>query len=543
MNKEVIMNELIVTNNNGHPELASTLRDIAAVIFRHKRVLTLSFCGVLLGAIACAFLLPAKYQAETKLLIQRERVDAVVTPGENMPLMFHDSVAEEELNSEIELIKSEDVLREVVVTCGLDTKKNLLTMLRLAGSPQERTAKAVRKLRSDLQVESVKKTNIIGVTYSNKDPKLAAKVLSTLDRVYLNKHVSVERPAGRYQFFEQETEQYKRDLEVAEARLKSFSAEQHGVAPVVLRDLTLQKLTDFNGILSATRASLLETQKRIQQLQQQAAATPARMTTQLRNTDNAQVLQSLKTTLVSLEIKRTELLTKYQPDYPLVKEADKELADTRDALAKEEAQPLHEETTDQNPTYSWIDSELAKAKADFVGLQARETATQAIVNLYAANARDLEEKGITQQDLVRAQKTSEENYLLYLKKREEARIADALDETKILNVAIAQQPLVPTLPTRSPWLFGLLGCVLAAVSSVGTVFTVDYMDRSFRTPSEIAAELKIPVLAAVPRHGLGRNGNGASRGYQTNGNSDRNGASTDGAAGDSPTAAPQSNQQ
>lgn len=537
------MNQPMVTNNNGHAEFSSTLRDVAGIIFRHKRVLTLSFCGVLLGAIVCGLLLPPKYQAETKFLVKHERVDSVVTPGENVPLMFRDTIPEEELNSEIELIRSEDVLRKVVLTCGLDQKKNLLTIIGLGGTPEERTAKAIRKLRSDLQVETVKKTNVIAITYAHKNPKLAAKVLSTLDQVYLDKHVAVERPAGRYQFFEQETEQYKKELEAAEERLKSFSAEQHGVAPVVLRDLTLQKLNDFNGTLEATRASILEDENRIQQLEKQATSTPARMTTQLRNTDNAQVLQSLKSTLVTLELKRTELLTKYQPDYPLVKEVDKELTETRDALAKEEAKPLREETTDQNPTYGWIDGELAKTKADLVSLHARETATQAIVNLYTANARDLDEKGITQQDLVRAQKASEDNYLLYLKKREEARIADALDETKILNVAIAQQPFVPTLPSRSPWLFGLLGCALAAVSSVGTVFTIEYMDRSFRTPSEVAAELNIPVLAAVPRHRLTGNGNGAGPRQETNGNRNGNSIATDAGARSTPAASPHTKQE
>lgn len=118
----------------------------------------------------------------------------------------------------------------------------------------------------------------------------------------------------------------------------------------------------------------------------------------------------------------------------------------------------------------------------------------------------MDEKGITQQDLLRTQKANEENYLLYLKKGEEARIADALDQSNILNVAVMQAPSIPALPSRSPLLLGIVGLVLASVVSLGVGFGLDYMDQSFRTPSEVVGELGIPVLAAVPHHAVARGG-------------------------------------
>jgi len=227
----------------------------------------------------------------------------------------------------------------------------------------------------------------------------------------------------------------------------------------------------------------------------------------------------LKATLLTLEMKRTELLTKYQPTYPLVVEVDKEINDTRSALTLEETSPVKEETTDQNPTYAWVNSELAKAKSDEAGLEARETALTAIVNVYLSQAHKLEAQGILQGDLMRTQKADEANYLLYNKKREEARIADALDRTRILNVTVAQNPVVPSLPTRSFWVFGLVACLLASAVSLGVVFALDYADQSFRTPTEVMSELRIPVLAAVPsqRRGI------SSVPKATNGNGNGNG--------------------
>jgi uncharacterized protein involved in exopolysaccharide biosynthesis len=506
------MNEAM--NSHGHRPYSFTARDVVAIGFRHQRVLVLCFVGVILGVSLSAVLLPAKYRAETKLLVKRDRVDPVVSPDQSAPMMFHDTVSEEEINSEVELIQSPDVLQKVVTACGLDKKKFLSSLLHPGQTPQNRTDKAVQDLRSDLVLEVIKKTNVISIAYESHDPQLAQRVLSTLDDAYLQKHLDVHHPTGQFKFFDEQAEQYKKDMLAAEAQLKGFADQQGGVAPTTMRDMTLQKLADFNGALETTRASIAENQKRIADLEVQVHSTPTRLTTQMKQGDNAQVLQNLKATLLTLEMKRTELLTKYQPSYPLVQEVDRQITDTRLALTKEETSPVKEQITDQNPTYAWAESELAKSKADLAGFQARETALTAIVNVYMTQARQLEQQGILQGDLTRTERADEANYLLYTKKKEEARIEDALDRTRLLNVSVAQYPLLPSLPTRSPWVYALVACLLAAAVSLGVVFAIDYADQSFRTPSEVISELRIPVLAAVPIHQTNslHNGNGNGNG-------------------------------
>ena len=331
---------------------------------------------------------------------------------------------------------------------------------------------------------------------------------------YVEKHVAIHRPAGQLAFFDEETNRYKHELDQAEGQLKSFSQSQGGVAPQVSRDITLQKLNEFAASLESTRAEMAATEKKIANLEQQAGATPDRLTTSVREADDGAVQQQLKSTLMTLELKRTELLTKYQPGYRLVQEVDKQIADTKASIAAEESKPLHEQTTDRNPTYAWINEELAKAKSDYSALQARAASTQAIVGVYQAKAQKLEENGLIQQDLLREAKANEDNYLLYLHKREEARIEEALDRTGILNVGIIEQPTVPTSPVRSPMIFSVIGLLLAMAVSTGLVFTQEYLDSSFRTPAEVLSELKIPVLASVPLYASGNgngNGNGAGK--------------------------------
>lgn len=484
-----------------------TLRDLLAMGFRHKRAFVLCFCGIFAGSIVAMFMVPPTYESKAQILVKRERVDPVVSAEKENPLQVREDVTEEEINSEADLITSEDVLRKAVVDSDLQDKKGMLSFLPMGSSQDAKIAKATDRLRAHLIVEPLKKTNVIQLTYSAHDPKYAALVLNNLVNAYVEKHVAIHRPTGQLAFFDEETNRYKHELDQAENQLKTFSQEQGGVAPQVSRDITLQKLNEFAASLESNRAEMAATEKKIANLEQQAGSTPDRTTTQLRETDDAGVQQQLKSTLLTLELKRTELLTKYQPEYRLVQEVDKQIADTKAAIASAEAKPLKEQTTDRNPTYAWINEELAKAKADYSAEQARAAATQAIVAVYQTKAQKLEESGLVHQDLLREAKANEDNYLLYLHKREEARIEEALDRTRILNVGMVEQPTVPQSPVRSSFMFSVIGLLLAMVVSSALVFAQEYLDSSFRTPAEVLSELKIPVLASVPLYGNG-NGNG-----------------------------------
>ena len=506
------MNENFVDLTTDKGTSGFSRRDALAVAFRHKRVMALSFCGILLGTILAAVMQPKEYRTSTKFLIERERIDPIISPGASTPPSFRGGITEEELNSEVELLESADVLRQVAVSCGLHQQTSFLTSLLGGGDEATRIAKAVDRLQKGLKIELVRKSNVISVSYAASDPQLAARVLIALDDAYLKKNVAVHRAPGQFEFFDQETEVYRKNLAEAEEKLKVFSNEDGGVAPQLSRDITLQKLNDFHASLQQIRADVATNEERIRALEKQSDTTPQRLTTQARQTDDAPVLQTLKSTLMGLELKRTELLTKYQPTYALVQEVDKQIADTRASIAAEG--PIREETTDRNPTYAWINEELAKARADYSALQARAAAIQAIVSMYEAKARKLEAKGIVQQDLLRTMKTDEENYLVYQRKREEARMTDALDRTRIINVAVAERPGVPALPANSPWTSLVVGFLLAVTVSLGMAVTLEYFDPSFRTPGEVLAELNIPVLAAVPvqENSWHRNGNGNGNG-------------------------------
>jgi uncharacterized protein involved in exopolysaccharide biosynthesis len=218
----------------------------------------------------------------------------------------------------------------------------------------------------------------------------------------------------------------------------------------------------------------------------------------MRSSDNPELQQQLKTTLLNLELRRAELLTKYEPSYRLVQEVDQQIGEAKTAIAAEALSPLKEETTNTDPRYEWATTELEKAKVDLASFRARQAEVSSVVAAYHNLATRLGEQTIQHQDLQRTAKAAEENYLLYLRKREEARIGDALDERGILNVAVVQEPIIPALPKWSFKMVLAAALASATVLSIATAFIADYLAPGYRTPDEVTSSLGIPVLASLP---------------------------------------------
>jgi uncharacterized protein involved in exopolysaccharide biosynthesis len=262
------------------------------------------------------------------------------------------------------------------------------------------------------------------------------------------------------------------------------------------RDLTVQKQKDFEAQLQQTRAEIAETTHRLEILEQQQAGMPGRITTQMRSSDNGALLQNLKSTLLTLQLKRTELLTKYQPTYRPVVELDQQITETESAIAAAEKTPTKDQTTDQDPVFLWVRNEIAKARSGLVALKSREASLQQTIGQYHEHAAAANRDTVDQQDLTRSAKTAEENYLLYSRKSEEARITDALDRRRMLNIAIAETAHAE--PMSSMWMRLAMSLFLALIVSIGIIVMAEYFDPTFRTPAEVARLLAVPVLASLP---------------------------------------------
>src|SRR5260370_24109736 len=105
---------------NGSPPatLSPPPRELAATLFRHPQLVADSFGFVLLTTIVFV-VFSARYESHFKVLLRRGRFDPIVSSQPASAMDFtRPEITEEERNSEVELLRDEDLLNQVVTMAG-----------------------------------------------------------------------------------------------------------------------------------------------------------------------------------------------------------------------------------------------------------------------------------------------------------------------------------------------------------------------------------------------------------------------------------------
>ncbi|MBZ5705167.1 MAG: hypothetical protein LAN63_07425 [Acidobacteriia bacterium] len=502
-------------NGNGFEaskSISSTLKQFLAIGFRHRQLLRTAFLWSTLAGLLVIYMFGLIWESDFEILVKHDRVEPAVTPDSSpRPQLPTDASATTiDITNESEILQSEDLLRKVVDNCPMllygEPKFYTPYLIKLTGLipgyNESRYPKALSKLASAVSPNVISSTGLMQIQYTSNDPVQSACVTNSLTKHYMEKHLAVNRLPKVFDFFAQQTEDARKKLMAAEAAMLNFAKTQDAVAATSQVTIAVDKGSQFEADLHTAEKNLKATQQRLSELRVLKSSLPQRQQTQLRKLDNAALLANLKQTLNSLELERTTLITKYDPSYRLVQEVDSKIAETREAIAREQKLPLTDDTSDQNPVYEWADSQIASAQADLATYSAQVSADSSIVKTYHDQAVAYDQKGITQNDLAREVSAAEANYLLYLAKREQARIQDMLDERRVLNVIIAEPPTVPEQTLYSPLLVIFLALLLGAFVAAGAALIADYLDPSFRTPDEVREFLEVPVFASIPENGF-----------------------------------------
>src|SRR5207237_9883841 len=113
-------------------------------------------------------LVPHKYEPRTKILVKNQRGDVAITAeqtGGAPPPTVENEVSENQINSEIELLTSKDLLTQVVKECGLAKAETGLFGRSAAETLREESA--VNRLSKDLTITPARKANVISITYAS----------------------------------------------------------------------------------------------------------------------------------------------------------------------------------------------------------------------------------------------------------------------------------------------------------------------------------------------------------------------------------------
>jgi len=483
-----------------------TVRDMLRPLFRHRLVMLTTFSTVFLASIVVARDWASHYWVATmQVVVGRERLEPAVTPQPTAAVQATSKVVTtDDVDSEVVLLQGRDMLREVARTCKLAEGGSSSSSNKDPHDQDFSRAAALEgatnALAAAIKVEAQRSSRVIDVRYgSTRSPETAACVLQRLANLYLQKHLRLQRPAGTLDFFAEETDRYQRALAESEKQLVRFSATGGVAAPEILRANLAQQLVLSEAGLHQARQTIAADQQRIENLRNQMALTPSRSSTSETSLAANTLLEQLHSSLLASQLKKTQLLMKYDPSYPLVKEVDEEIANTNSAIADAERAKYVNTTTDRDLTFEYLRQDLAKTEADLASEHARASALQTSIQDMRLRMVQLDARAVQQTSLLREARANEDNYLLYLTKREQERTSDALDDKRIANVAIAVPPEVPILPARSPRSVIFAGFWGALLLAIVAGYLAELADPSFRSLSEVEEILNIPILAAVPK--------------------------------------------
>src|ERR1700675_2852517 len=133
--------------------------------FRRRRLFTWVTLTILAVTLGVTFLTRRQYSSDMKFLVQNSRENVLVTPERTSPTNIISDVTETQVNSELEILHSHDVLDPVADPTWAQTPETERTPERIRQHEEQLTAFEKR-----LSAEPVRRTNIINVSVLGNSP-------------------------------------------------------------------------------------------------------------------------------------------------------------------------------------------------------------------------------------------------------------------------------------------------------------------------------------------------------------------------------------
>lgn len=480
-----------------------TLRDILTIVFFDRWAILVAFLvPVLLGVVAISAT-RTTFEAEARLLVLLGR-EYVFRPevGENVPGLSFDR--EQIVKAELEILGSRELKAEVIRTVGLEEMYPQLNREQAAEPKQETEGRrrpratdlAVDKFEKNLKLTPVQGSNVIQLAFDHADPQIAAEALNLLIRFYMDKRRDVFNQS-RSAIIQEQRDQFAQRLRDAEARLQEFRAQNNISNADEQTNLLLRQESEQNLALLQLDERIRGLEAQGQALKAQIAVTPAQVLLSSDNT-RAPAMESARGTLMALELRRRDLLTKYKETSRVIADVDAQIAQARAFLGQDDKRVTDSTRRGRNPVLDDLERDLARLEAELKGLQARRGEIESSLRKLRDRLGELAERQQAFRALERDRALLEESYRTYTTRLEQAKITEEFDKSKSANVRIIASAEPPSegrslrLPIMAAAVF------IGFLTALATAFVVAQMRQIFLTPEDTERALGLPVLLAVP---------------------------------------------
>ena len=457
-------------------------RRILHVLFKYKRFIRNTFLAISLPLTVILFLMPQKYLATVRVFIKPSRAYLNLSPTTQENTLSV-SASTEVLNSEIQIIKSREVLGQLAKELPFPDKGWLDF-----GSPFA------------IQAIPLKGTSIIQMTLESTNPKWATAAINRAAELYQVQQIKVRKTQGIEKFYDEQDQRLRTDLLKAEHALREFQ-EREGIVDAGKEiDASLSGLAVVDRNLKETESGIRETERRIVILEQQLKTQQPTISSS-KNVTTDPAYASIRSRLTQLELDRQSLLQRYLPKDRLVVDKEREIVELKKQLQEAEKTAVASESISLNTVHQRIFNELLTARVQLQTLREKSAAETNMVASYSSNAAVKKKKSFEFDRLQQVVNAKRDALALYKKKAEEARISDAMDEQNFGNAFILDRAS-PPLPYagRSSLLWMFVITFFASAIAVGIAFVMHYFDPTVQDEVSVEEEFGLPVLATIHHH-------------------------------------------
>jgi len=482
-------------NNSISPNIRISLRDVLFIVFSKIHVLKGTLIFIVALTVGSAFIFSPVYETSSTVII-KPYVDSSLQLQTFIRLQAI-PVTQEDINSEMRIMGSEELLRRVVKVLQWDVpppvSDNFFIRIanKIRGAINEAlifltfftrgdpTDIAVNALRESLNIEPVTMSNMIRVSMRGKDPEEITRTVNTFLDYYIDYHIEVHKPKGGIEFYSHQAEFYNKKLTKAENALQRFQKknsiieiQSERVANLELMNLLKQSLSVISGKIITNHSKLSQLKKNLKSTGMFSAIT-----------------EELRTNPVIVEMTKAMI--------PLLVEAE------RIALLYPESSVEYQDAFNQIERFrKEIKQEQEKIlngiAFDLVALKNQEKSILSEIKNIELKTRFLTEKETEMDKLTREIFILKKNYLLYQDKTEEARISDQKDASRVANISVANWSHVPSTPVfPKKMLMALISIFMGLVMGIGASFAAYYLDHTVKRPEDIDINCEIPVLSSL----------------------------------------------
>jgi polysaccharide biosynthesis transport protein len=381
------------------------------------------------------------------------------------------------LDTEIAILKSSTLAMKTIVSLHLDRNKDFLppgsNYVFDLSKIQDRHA-LIGIFEGGLAAERYGHTNILDLSYTARNPELAAVICNTLIDNYVQHNFSDNYAATQEVsvWLQAQLGDLKNRLEASQEHMLNVQKDIGLVGIDQTQSIVLSRLVDISHDVTTAESQRLVAQAKLITLQ---SAPPDVLAT----LSGDPVLLGLKERMTSLQAEYANLSAKYGAKNPRLLENRSEMAEVTESMKRE-----------QGTVLARAQEEVNAATQNQDALQKRLEQEKSLA--YMGNSKAVEYS--------LARREYESNRSLYdgLQQRlQEAGIIAGLHSTNIRRIDPADAPDFPSSPRKSVNL--MLGLLCGLGIGLALSFLVEALDTNIKTIHDIEERLGLPMLGVVPQ--------------------------------------------